>query len=781
MRPGRRRAVALLAAAAAASAATVLLAGRPPHTLGFEPVTAGAASWSGFLAPRPRVELAPRAIVVLRTPSLARRLAGAGGRASAAQERSWTAAALGAQQALLARLAGEGIRLRPGLRFARVLDGFAANVAPAAAARVEADPDVAGVYPVRAAFPALLSAEATAALEAGAAQRAPAPPPGLDGRGVTIALLDSKVDRSLRYLHGAVLPQIDLVGGGGDATAEPHGTEMAGLLVGRGGPSGIAGAAPGAQVLPIRVAGLQRDARGRSAVFARTDQLLAGLEHAVDPDGNGDAHDALRVALVPLAEPFAAFPDSPESRGVSGAAALGTLVVAPAGNDGATLAGGDLAAPGAAAAALSVGASDTRTTTPRARVTVTTGRGTYRGVVPLAGTAEPRRTFRLRVARAVPAAGAAAALVRPAGIAAAAAAGAVAALVDGPVPGGADGVDGLLVVPLPREVAGAIRRRLARGGDVEASLAPAAAGASPRAGAVAPFSSTGPSSGRTGPDVVAAGIGLVTSAPGRGWVAVSGTSAAAALVAGAAASLVEARRWLSAQALRGLLAGTASARPGVPLAVEGAGAVRTAAAATAPVAATPALVSLDRDGRGSFALTNVSRSAQELTLDAPGAGVAPRAASLASGASIQVAVRSARTAQGAVRVRASGRAAIAVPWSRRAAQRPVALLGRVSLSARVFSSADTAPATLTVAAGSAGGRGGVVPLARLDLVLLRGGRRLGVLARLRDVLPGRYRFGLTGRGPDGAVLRNGSYAVEVVAIPVDRGSPARRKLRFDLR
>ena len=37
---------------------------------------------------------------------------------------------------------------------------------------------------------------------------------------------------------------------------------MAGLLVGAGGPGGLAGVAPGATVLPIRVAGWQPDALG---------------------------------------------------------------------------------------------------------------------------------------------------------------------------------------------------------------------------------------------------------------------------------------------------------------------------------------------------------------------------------------------------------------------------------------------------------------------------------------------------------------------------------------
>ena len=116
---------------------------------------------------------------------------------------------------------------------------------------------------------------------------------------------------------------------------ERHGTELAGLLVGSRGPGGLRGVAPGATILPIRVAGWQPNVSGTDAVYARTDQLLAGIDRAVDPNDDGDAHDAVRVALVGVDEPYAAFSDGPEARAVHGALALNTLVVAPAGNDGA--------------------------------------------------------------------------------------------------------------------------------------------------------------------------------------------------------------------------------------------------------------------------------------------------------------------------------------------------------------------------------------------------------------------------------------------------------------
>src|SRR6185312_15088157 len=100
------------------------------------------------------------------------------------------------------------------------------------------------------------------------------------------------------------------------------------------GPDELHGVAPDAVLMPIRVAGWQPDASGGVAVYGRTDQLLAGLEFAVDPSQDGDAHDAARIALVGVGEPFAAFTAGPLARAVEGATALDTLVVAAAGNDG---------------------------------------------------------------------------------------------------------------------------------------------------------------------------------------------------------------------------------------------------------------------------------------------------------------------------------------------------------------------------------------------------------------------------------------------------------------
>jgi hypothetical protein len=55
-----------------------------------------------------------------------------------------------------------------------------------------------------------------------------------------------------------------------------------------------------------------------------------------------------------------------------------------------------------------------------------------------------------------------------------------------------------------------------------------------------------------------------------------------------------------------------------------------------------------------------------------------------------------------------------------------------------------------------------------------------LLARLRDVLPGSYAFGLTGRGPNGGGLPPGRYRLRVLAVPPD-GTYERRFVRFQIR
>ena len=205
-------------------------------------------------------------------------------------------------------------------------------------------------------------------------------------------------------------------------------------------------------------------------MYARTDQVLAGLEAAVDPNGDGDAHDGARIALVGVAEPFSSFSDGPLARAGRGALALDTLVVAPAGNDGPAGPGyGSIAAPAGTSGVLGVAAADSRGRSPTVHVLLRAGlRVLASGETPLGGAvgpddvvtapvvALPRRqivavTRGNALARLFDGAGysrvAGKAVLLPSGpttpeaVRELAAAGTRAVLVDGPIPAGSLGLD----------------------------------------------------------------------------------------------------------------------------------------------------------------------------------------------------------------------------------------------------------------------------------------------------------------------------------------------------
>lgn len=98
------------------------------------------------------------------------------------------------------------------------------------------------------------------------------------GRDVTVAVIDSGVDGTHPDLAGQVLPGLDLVQPGGDGHTDPvgHGTTVAALIAGRNDDSrGVAGLAPNARILPVRV--LDAENRYDDAMI-----VAKGLRWAVD-------------------------------------------------------------------------------------------------------------------------------------------------------------------------------------------------------------------------------------------------------------------------------------------------------------------------------------------------------------------------------------------------------------------------------------------------------------------------------------------------------------------
>jgi subtilisin family serine protease len=789
------------------------------------------------------VSVGQRVIVMLDVPSLAQRVARAGGHASETQERRWSTTIAAAERQLIANLADRGIRVEPEFEYSRVLSGFSAALDAQAIAILERTPGVAGVYPVRVAYPA----ETTASGRPGG--RLGIRLPGATGRGVTIALLDTGVDRGHPFLKNRVGPGYDVVSDDGlaDPEAQPgdprdverHGTELAGILVGSGGPRDATGLAPGARVVPIRVAGWQPDAQGRTSVYGRTDQLIAGLERAVDPNGDGDAHDAVRVAVIGLAEPYAAFADGPETAAVEGAVALDTVVVAPAGNNGpAGPRYGSIGGPGAAAAALTVGAAESRGNGQMADVSFRVGlQSVFDGKVPLAGNTGPAGTISLPLAlprvrtdeggrptalglanffdanglslvagRAalVPGNGAPERAAR-----AAANAGARAVVVyGGRLPAGALdlGAD-IPVVGVPETAGRPLAEAVREGTAARVSIAPG--GVATVGGGVAPFSSRGLAfDGRLKPDLIAPGVALIAPEPARaeeaaGFGSISGTSAATAVAGAAVALLAQARPELDAAGLRGVLVGSARPLRTAARTSQGAGLLDLGAAAATELAAEPSTLAFNRTSsrnwRESQAIVvrNVSTRAVRVRVrglvdgrpEGASLTVHPRAFRLQLGKAGKVYVDAAAAKPGrglltgAVTFEVAGRTALTVPWAAAPGVGEDHLLSSVQLQTASFHPSDSVPSVLSFAAGRLirGDEGyQVQAVSRLDLELGRVGARkpMGLLARLRHLLPGRYAFGLTGRGPAGKVLHPGRYELELLAYPTGSGPPSRRRVVF---
>ena len=815
------------------------------------PGVLAAASWRGLVgAERPRVTTGQRAIVLLKAPSLAERLEEAGGFGTEAQMRQWSAASVSAQKQFAAKIAGKGLPLIPELSFTRVVNGFSAPLDPRGIALLERDPDVLGVYPVRAAYPASLSSRA---LGRSAAPLSPGPAlPGFDGTGVTVAVLDTGIDATHPFVRGRVTEGIDIVSPEGvaapqrhprlPALVERHGTQLAGIVAGADGPGGLRGVAPGARILPIRVAGWQPDAGGGYAIYGRTDQILAGIERAVDPNGDGSVLDAARIALVGVAEPFAAFPSGALAQAVAGAAALDTLVVAPAGNDGpAGPSYGSVGGPAGSPDAIAVGAADGRGGLATVHVMLRAGLHVLLDdALPLGGVVVPQRPLTLTLAapRAVDpnvpsderdAAGffdgagyslvaGRAALVSPGSAPQvaqrdAALAGAAAVIVQGVTPAGALGLDeqvGVPVVGVPAAVAKTARRALAAGVDVSVSIGVPESSPNPAAGLIAPFSSRGLAfGGGVKPELAALGIAVATSEPGRNddgtarYGSVNGTSAAAAVVAGSAALLAQARPALDARGLRGTLVGTAQLPDGVELGAAGGGTLDLTRAAAAEIVAEPATLSFGAvTERGATAvrtltIRNVSSRRLGVGISArlPGAAgislrVEPRQLSLPRGRSAEVRItatvdvlRQRRgSAEGSILLRAASND-VHVPWAIAFPTASGGLLADVKLSSDDFGASDTTPAVLSLRAGLVELRDGVPrvqPVERLDVELWHKQRQVGTLARLRDVLPGAYAFGITGRGPYGGRLPKGAYRLRVVAVPEGGGASSAREVTFRL-
>jgi hypothetical protein len=284
-----------------------------------------------------------RVLVQFHRPSLAQAMATAP--LSPGRQRAYVSNLHNEAIATQSSLRAKGIRLANPVLFARVWDGFAATIRSRDLPKLQA---------------LGLRAERVRRFFGAAAGTSAAVPRGGRTSRPVIALLD----------------------------AARHGNAVEAVLAQGLGPAR-------GRILRVRVGGPHLDpASGGTLEYATTDELLSGLERAVDPDGNGDVSDRLPVALVGVNAPYAGFEDSPEAEAVAGATDLGTLVVAPAGNDGPSAGRfGTVGSPAAASGAVAVGALEGggAPALPSVELGLATSQGRLEVTAPLlGGTPRPR-------------------------------------------------------------------------------------------------------------------------------------------------------------------------------------------------------------------------------------------------------------------------------------------------------------------------------------------------------------------------------------------------------
>ncbi|MFH1072550.1 MAG: S8 family serine peptidase [Nanoarchaeota archaeon] len=172
------------------------------------------------------------------------------------------------------------------------------------------------------------------------------------GKGVSIAIIDTGIDYTHRDFGSC--QDIGMIGcrvaGGYDFINDDddpmddhgHGTHVASIAAGNGI---VRGVAPGATLYAYKVL-----SSGGSGSW---DQVIAGIERAMDPNNDNDFSDHLDVISMSLGG--GGNPDDPVSTAVDNAVGVGVVSVIAAGNWGSSPE--SIASPGTARQAITVGAS----------------------------------------------------------------------------------------------------------------------------------------------------------------------------------------------------------------------------------------------------------------------------------------------------------------------------------------------------------------------------------------------------------------------------------------
>ncbi|MFE7616862.1 S8 family serine peptidase [Streptomyces sp. NPDC057496] len=103
------------------------------------------------------------------------------------------------------------------------------------------------------------------------------------GEGIKVAVIDSGVNPSTPSLKGQVLKGLDATGAEGDESDDydGHGTTMAELIAGTGRGGGLKGLAPGAKIVPMRVADTQFQNKNPVNAYDTADSIRAAADSDV--------------------------------------------------------------------------------------------------------------------------------------------------------------------------------------------------------------------------------------------------------------------------------------------------------------------------------------------------------------------------------------------------------------------------------------------------------------------------------------------------------------------
>jgi len=169
---------------------------------------------------------------------------------------------------------------------------------------------------------------------------------GITGEGILIAIIDTGIDSSHSVLNnGKVIGGYNFVSNNTDFFDDHgHGTHCAGIAAANG--NGLTGVAPNASLLGVKV--LNAGGSGSE------DQIIAGIEFAIDPDGNPNTDDGADVISMSLGG--SGSPEDAMSTAVNNAVENGVFCSIAAGNAGSDLY--TIQSPGCAKNAMTVGACD---------------------------------------------------------------------------------------------------------------------------------------------------------------------------------------------------------------------------------------------------------------------------------------------------------------------------------------------------------------------------------------------------------------------------------------